>query len=121
MVHKGTMIEHPSLTVVFYKTGPGKEPVREWLRDLSNEEKKIIGKDITKMQLLWPIGLPLVKKLDDNLWELRSDLDNRTARILFAFYKNQMVLLHGFIKKSQKTPKRDMDLARQRKAVFKKG
>ena len=96
-------------------------PLREWLRDLAGEEKKIIGKDITKVQLLWPIGLPLVKKLDDDLWELRSDLDNRTARILFTFYKNQMVLLHGFIKKSQKTPKKDLDLARQRKAVFKKG
>jgi len=95
--------------------------LREWLRDLAGEEKKIIGKDITKVQLLWPIGLPLVKKLDDDLWELRSDLDNRTARILFTFYKNQMVLLHGFIKKSQKTPKKDLDLARQRKAVFKKG
>ena len=106
MVHKRAVIEHP---------------LREWLRDLAGEEKKIIGKDITKVQLLWPIGLPLVKKLDDDLWELRSDLDNRTARILFTFYKNQMVLLHGFIKKSQKTPKKDLDLARQRKAVFKKG
>jgi len=70
---------------------------------------------------MWPIGMPLVRPLGDGLWELRSVLDDGIARVLFAFYQNRIVLLHGFIKKSAKTPKSDLALARKRKDAFKKG
>jgi phage-related protein len=70
---------------------------------------------------MWPIGMPLVRSLGDGLWELRSVLDDGIARVLFTFYQNRIVLLHGFIKKSAKTPKGDLTLARKRKAAFKKG
>jgi len=94
-----------SLEVVFYQTGSGNEPVREWLLGLSKADKRTIGSDIKTVQYGWPIGMPVVRKLDTGLWEIRSRLDQRISRILFTVYDDTMVLLHGFIKKSQKTPK----------------
>jgi len=112
------MIASPRLKVVFYKSSSGKEPVREWLKSLPRNEKKIIGEDIKTVQYSWPIGLPIVRKLGAGLWEVRSFLENRTARLLFTVHNNLMVLLHGFIKKSQKTAKSDLELAKRRAAEF---
>ena len=109
-----------SLEVVFYQTGSGNEPVREWLRRLSKADKRTIGSDIKTVQYGWPIGMPVVRKLDTGLWEIRSRLDQRISRILFTVYDDTMVLLHGFIKKSQKTPKEDLQLAKDRKANLEK-
>jgi phage-related protein len=89
------------LRVNFYKTESGNEPVREWLRSLPRTEKKIIGEDIKTVQYGWPLGMPLVRKIDTGLWEVRSELGNRIARVLFTVQGNVMLLLHGFIKKSQ--------------------
>ncbi len=102
------------LQVNFYKTESGHEPVREWLRSLSHAEKKVIGEDIKTVQFGWPLGMPLVRKIGTDLWEVRSRLDNRIARVLFTVHENLMLLLHGFIKKSQKIPADDLRLAKQR-------
>ena len=102
------------LKVVFYKTLLGNEPVREWLKKLSPDEKKIIGEDIKTVQFGWPLGMPLIRKLEPNLWEVRSHLHTKIARVIFTVLENNMILLHGFIKKSPKTPKEDIKLSKIR-------
>lgn len=106
------------LKVAFYRTDFGEEPVHKWLQDLSKEDKKTIGEEIKTVQFGWPIGMPLVRKLDKDLWEVRVALSGRIARILFTVNENTMVLLHGFIKKSKKTPSNDLKLAKQRLKSF---
>ena len=106
------------LKVVFFKTETGNEPVREWLKELSKEDCKVIGTDILTVQYAWPVGKPLVDNLGDGLWEVRSRLDNRIARTLFAVVDEEIVLLHGFIKKQQRTPPDELDLAKKRKKQY---
>jgi len=108
------------LLVVFFTTEAGREPVREWIKSLSQEDQHTIGSDLLAVQYGWPIGMPLVRKLEEDLWEVRSTLDNRIARVLFTVSGLTLVPLHGFIKKSQKTPKADLDTARQRLRLLKK-
>ena len=110
-------VERP-LKVVFFKTDTGNEPVREWLKDLSKDDCKVIGTDILTVQYAWPVGKPLVDSLGDGLWEVRSRLDNRIARTLFAMVDQEIVLLHGFIKKQQKTPQDELELAKKRKKQY---
>lgn len=117
MVHYVMSVEF-RLQVVFYKTDSGKEPVREWLKSLPHNDRKILGEDIKTVQLGWPLGMPLVRKLNIGLWEIRSKLDHRIARVFFTVAENVMVLLHGFIKKSQKTPVEDLNLAKKRLATL---
>jgi len=102
------------LKVFFFRSERGHEPVREWLQELPLAEKKIIGEDIKTVQFGWPLGMPLVRKMESGLWEVRSTLPNRIARILFTVESNRMILLHGFIKKSDKTPPEDLAVARER-------
>lgn len=104
------------LDVAFYRTESGAEPVREWLKSLPRADKRVIGSDIKTVQYGWPLGMPVVRKLDPKFWEIRSRLDKRIARVLFTLQGDTMVLLHGFIKKSQHIAKADLALARQRKA-----
>jgi phage-related protein len=104
------------LEVVFYQTAAGREPVRDWLKRLPREDRRTIGFDLKTVQFGWPLGMPLVRKLEPGIWEVRSNLDGRIARVLFTTVGNSMVLLHSFIKKSQKAPAGDIDLARSRKA-----
>ncbi|MCK5232729.1 MAG: type II toxin-antitoxin system RelE/ParE family toxin [Desulfobulbaceae bacterium] len=106
------------LQVVFFKTNTGTEPAREWLKNLNKKDKKTIGEDLKTVQFGWPLGMPLVRKLEPGLWEVRIHLDNRIARVLFTVHTGFMVLLHGFIKKSQKTPANDLEIARQRMATL---
>lgn len=106
------------LQVVFYKTDSGTEPVREWLKELGRDDRKIIGEDIKTVQLGWPLGMPLVRKIDKGLWEIRIQLDRRIARVLFTAHEGMMVLLHGFIKKSKKLPANDLKIAKQRMATL---
>ncbi len=99
----------------FYRTPSGREPVREWLRELPVADRKIIGEDIKDVEFSWPVGLPLVRSLSRGLWEVRSSItDGRIARVIFCVDQGQMFLLHGFIKKTQKTPQQDIDLALKR-------
>lgn len=96
----------------FFAADSGEEPVRTWLKTLSPDDRRVIGKDIQKVEFGWPIGLPVCRSLGDGLWEVRSDLsDGRIARVFFGFAEGAMVLLHGFIKKTQKTPQQDRTLA----------
>ncbi|HTW95455.1 MAG TPA: type II toxin-antitoxin system RelE/ParE family toxin [Tepidisphaeraceae bacterium] len=88
--------------------------MREWLLSLTREERKMIGDDVLKVQYCWPIGKPLVGNLRDGLWEVRSRLGDRIARVMFFVEGRTMVLLHGFVKKTQKTPKHELDLAMKR-------
>lgn len=104
----------PVLEVRFFKTDADSEPVRDWLKSLGASEKKVIGEDIKTVQFGWPLGMPLVGHVDGDIWEVRTKLDTRIARVLFAMDGSVMVLLHGFIKKQQKTPKPDLDLAKDR-------
>ncbi len=99
----------------FYRTANGREPVRDWLKGLSQEDRRILGEDIKDVEFAWPLGLPLVRSLGRELWEVRSSLTNgRIARVIFCLTAGEMVLLHGFIKKTQKTPPHDIDLALKR-------
>jgi len=100
----------------FYRSDIGREPVREWLKGLEAEDRRVIGEDIKDVEFSWPIGMPLVRPLGRELWEVRSSLrGGRIARVLFCVEQGWMVLLHGFIKKSQKTPQREIELALKRK------
>ena len=104
------------LPAAFYQLPSGREPVRDWLKALGPEDRKIIGEDIKDVEFSWPIGMPLCRPLGKGLWEVRSDItDGRIARVLFCLHKEKMVLLHGFIKKTQKTPSADIDLAAKRR------
>jgi len=99
----------------FYCTSTGREPVREWLKELPFEDRKIVGEDIKDVEFSWPIGLPLVDSLGRGLWEVRSSLTRgRIARVIFCVNQGEMFLLHGFIKKTQKTPQQEIDLALKR-------
>jgi phage-related protein len=104
----------PILSVSFFKTETGREPVREWLKSLPREQRRIIGEDIKTVQFGWPLGMPLVRKLDRDLWEVRVRLPDGIARVMFTAGEGRMVLLHGFFKKSQKTPADDLALAKTR-------
>ena len=100
----------------FYRSDTGREPVRAWLKGLDPEDRKTIGEDIKDVEFSWPIGMPLVRSLGHELWEVRSSLPRgRIARVIFCVERGSMVLLHGFMKTSQKTPQRAIDLALKRK------
>src|SRR5437588_11546379 len=100
---------------VFWRSATGREPVREWLSELSRQDKRTIGRDIAKVQYGWPVGLPLCRPLRDVLWEIRASLPSkREARIFFGFDNGILIAVHAIIKKTQKTPAEDLELARQR-------
>ena len=103
------------LPVVFFATSAGREPVREWLKELDKDDRREIGADILAVQQGWPLGLPLCRSLGNGLWEVRSSLPSRRiARVIFAFDDETIVLLNGFIKKTQKTPAAEIDIALKR-------
>ena len=103
------------LQAVFFRTQNGAEPVRDWLKGLSKKERGLIGVDLKTVEFGWPIGMPTCRAMGGGLFEVRTNLPGRIARVLFCVNKGRMFLLHGFIKKSQKTPKADIDLALDRK------
>ena len=106
---------------VFFAAATGREPVREWLRGLPEEDRKTIGGDIQALEFGEPLGLPLVGGFGVGLWEIRVRLaSRRIARVFFTLQGSEMVLVHGFIKKSQKTPDKEVRLARQRKRDWEK-
>ena len=99
----------------FYKLDSGRQPVRDWLLRLKRDDRQTVGKDLQKVEFGWPIGMPYCRNLSKGLWEVRSDIsDGRIARVLFCIRRDRMVLLHGFIKKTRKTPKKDIDIALKR-------
>lgn len=108
------------LDIRFFRNASNPQPVRDWLLSLPQHEKKQIGQDILKVQYCWPIGKPLVDGLGGGLWEVRSTLGSRIARVLFLVDRGEMILLHGFIKKTQKTPDSELKLAKACKRLFEK-
>lgn len=108
------------ITAVFFVQKAGGEPVREWLWSLSPGDRKKVGDDIRTVEFGWPIGMPVCRPLGKGLYEVRTSLKNRIARVLFAIEGDDMVLLHGFIKKSQATPAADLDLARDRLRAYRR-
>jgi phage-related protein len=103
-----------AIPVVFFRLDSGREPVRTWLKSLDQEARRSIGADIKTLQYGWPVGMPLARKLADDLWELRTRLSTGIARTFFTMHTRKLVLLHGFIKKSQKTPARELAIAKRR-------
>ncbi len=107
------------IPVVFYQTPAGTEVTLNWLRELGPEDRRIVGLDLMRVQFRWPVGMPLCRPLGDGLWEVRSSLSgNRIARLMFCFTGGELLVLHGFIKKSQKTPEGELALARKRMTEF---
>ena len=111
------MIDRPKkITGRFYASAAGRRPVREWLLELSREDRRTIGYDIQKVEFGWPIGMPYCRPLQRGLWEVRSDLaGGRIARVIFCILAGEMILLHRFEKKTQRTPPHDIELAFRRK------
>jgi phage-related protein len=112
------MAEDPrqrKIALVFFRGQSGHEPVREWLKELPEMERQAIGRDLLRAQWRWPVGMPLCRPLGKGLWEIRTDLPTkRTARVLLCVYREHLVALHGFIKKTRATPDGDLGLARSR-------
>ncbi|MFQ5970867.1 MAG: type II toxin-antitoxin system RelE/ParE family toxin [Alphaproteobacteria bacterium] len=110
MIHKLKKVP-----AVCYRTISGSEPVRAWLLELNKTDRSNIGRNLMTVEFGWPIGMPVCRPMGNGLYEVRSNLPgNRTARVLFCIHMNQLVLLHGFLKKSRGTPQKDLDLARKR-------
>ena len=84
------------------------------VKRLSKDERKAVGEDIAYVQFKWPIGKPRIDHLRSAVWEVRTNLGTRIARTLFAVDGAQMILLHDFIKKTQRTPNDDIELAEKR-------
>jgi phage-related protein len=108
------------LPAAFFRSETGNEPVRDWLKDLSRADRVSIGQDIALIEYSWPVGLPTCRSLGKGLWEVRTNLDGRIARVLFCVHDGQMILLHGLIKKTQKLAKADLALAQDRKKKLEK-
>jgi phage-related protein len=105
----------------FYKNKVGNEPVRDWLLGLDKKDRVSIGADIQTTEYGWPIGMPTCRPMGNGLHEVRTSLtNNRIARVLFIIYRNNLILLHGFIKKTEATSKADLDLAKTRKKEVEK-
>ena len=115
----------PKLRVVFFRTERGNDPVREWLEELGERDEIIVDSDITVVAENWPLvaGTSLIKKLKgtEDLWEIRSRISDgkRIARVVFTVEAGEMILLHGFVKKSQRTPRKDLRIARRRNNLWK--
>lgn len=105
------------LQAAFFVTDTGKRPVRDWLMELTPQDRKAIGEDIATLEFSWPIGKPKCSPIRGvkGLYEVRSSISSgRIARVFFVLIGNQMVLLHGFVKKTQKTPDKELKLATAR-------
>lgn len=110
------------IELVFYRSAAGNEPVRDWLAGLAAENRRAIGLDLQRVQYRWPVGMPLVRPMGKGLFEVRTDLADRTiARVLFCFHGGELYALQGFIKKARKTPPADLKLARDRKKEIENG
>jgi phage-related protein len=109
------MTEKHKIPLVFYRTLAGAEPVREWLKELPVDDRKIIGSDLLSAQWKWPLGMPSCRPLGEGLYEIRSNLPSRrSARVFLCFYAAYLIALHGFIKKTRTTPDDELKLARKR-------
>jgi phage-related protein len=116
-----TISINTNLKVDFYQSNSGREPVREWIRQLTPTSRARLGRDLRRLQAGWPVGMPLVRKLDKGLWELRSKFPHGIGRLLFTVEKQRLVFLGGFMKKSRKLPVSELNIAKHRLAKLRKG
>jgi len=116
MISAGAEGAEPILKVVSYRSQAGNEPVREWLLSLDRADRRTIGQDVKTVQYGWPLGMPLIRRLEPPLWGVRLHITGGTARVVFTVDGGVMVLLHGFVKKTQKMPAADLKTAQQRRA-----
>lgn len=115
------MSKLPKTPVIFYRTSAGAEPVRDWLRSLDPADRNAIGQDLMRVQFRWPVGMPLCRPLGAGLWEVRTSLsNNRIARVLFFVEDDRIGVVHGFIKKTRKTPMDAIALADKRMKEMKR-
>ena len=116
-----TNLTQKIIPAAFYRTRAGAEPVRAWLKELDSEDRRIIGTDIRTVEFGWPIGMPVCRPMGNGLFEVRSAITGkRIARILFCIHEGTMVLLHGFVKKTRKTPDNELAIALRRKGEIEK-
>ena len=111
------MNDRKQLPARFFELQSGRMPVREWLLDLTEDERKLIGDNIRTAEFGWPVGMPICRPIKNHkgLLEIRTNLSNdKIARVLFCSHGGEMILLHGFIKKTQKTPKSELNIAMKR-------
>jgi phage-related protein len=107
-----------SYTVQFFRTPAGNEPARDWLRNRSPADRRAIGEDLKVVQCRWPLGMPLVRKMEPRLWELRSKIPEGCARLFFTIWSSHVVVLHTFVKQSEKTPDHELKTAQRRLREF---
>ena len=115
------MSSNRKIPAIFYRSASGDEPVRDWLKALDKTDRQAIGEDIAYVQYKWPIGKPRVDHLRGSVWEVRSKIGNRIARVLFTVEHSEMILLHAFIKKTAQTNPADIELATKRLKEWKDG
>ncbi|WP_307771445.1 type II toxin-antitoxin system RelE/ParE family toxin [uncultured Treponema sp.] len=113
------MVRETPLDAAFYKTKQDNQPCRDYLMSLSKDDRREVGADIFAVQKGFPLGLPLCRKMGTDLWEVRSNIADGISRVFFTVDNNKMVLLHGFTKKSQKTPQNEIDTAESRLKDYK--
>lgn len=107
------------LGVYFFRTDAGNEPVLDWLRELSADDRRLVGEDLRTVQIGWPLGMPLCRSLGDGLYEVRSSITgNRITRLVFFQHGSRLVIVEGFIKKSRTTPADILKLAKRRRSEF---
>jgi phage-related protein len=112
----------PKIELIFYRSVNGNEPVRDWLIKLPAANRRAVGLDLQRVQYRWPVGMPLVRPMGKGLFEVRTSLpDGTIARVLFCFHDGELLALHGFIKKAQKTPDNELELARKRQKEVENG
>jgi phage-related protein len=114
------MVINKFFDVRLYQESSGKVPILEWLKDFNKDERKIIDRDIKYTQYTWPWKMPLIKPLGGSLMEIRIKLKNKQVRIFFILHEGVIMLLHGFVKKTQKTPNNELELALKRAKQIKK-
>ena len=107
------------IPLVFFRTTSGAEPVRDWLLSLDADDRKAVGFDLMQVQFGWPVGMPLCRSLGKGLWEVRTSLPSGgIARVIFCFADGELVALTGFVKKTQKTPAAEIDIALKRRKEY---
>lgn len=117
-MNQGTATRIP---LVFYRSGSGKEPVRDWLKGLDPADRLAVGQDLMRAQWRWPVGMPLCRAMGQGLWEVRTELPSqRLSRVFLCLDGGVLVALHAFVKKTQKTPADELALARQRQKELKR-
>ncbi|MBP5448323.1 MAG: type II toxin-antitoxin system RelE/ParE family toxin [Treponema sp.] len=118
-MYSNTIERKTPLEVVFYETEQKNQPCRDFLLALSKDDRREVGADIFAAQKGFPLGLPLCRKMETDLWEIRSTVSDGICRVFFTVDGDTMILLHGFKKKSQKTPKKEIDIAENRLKDYK--